>query len=58
MKISDSKFFGIVLILFGVYTLYKGDINFYFGLIKDFGVYNNIIAFVMIFCGIFLVLRK
>ena len=58
MKISDNKLFGILLIIFGLYTLYKGDMNFYFGLIMNFGVYNYIMVFVIISFGFFLLLRE
>ena len=58
MKINDSKFFGIMLVLFGSYTLYKGEMNFYFGLIKDLGVLQVVVVYIMIILGTFLILRK
>ena len=57
MRMSDSKFFGVLLIIFAIYTLYKGGVSFYFGFIVNYGIYNYIIVFVAISLGSFLLLK-
>jgi len=54
MKISDRKFNGIFFIIFGVIMFFEKSMTFYFGLKFDLLGYQNLIAFIFMIIGIYL----